>query len=121
MAVTASKPSALVVEDDAIQRMALVDLLEAVNVQVIECDSAEAALAVLDDMGGAFCLMMTDINLAGAITGADLAVHAHQRFPRIRVIVTSARAPPPLPEGTLFLPKPWDSAVVLNEAKTVCR
>ena len=120
MEAATSKPTALVVEDDAIQRMSLVELLETLHVSAIECDSAEAATLVLENMGGALCFMMTDVNLAGAMTGVQLAAFARQHFPQMAVIVTSARAPPVSADGILFLPKPWNSAEVVKAAHAAC-
>jgi CheY-like chemotaxis protein len=45
------KPIALVVEDDVLQRELAVVLLEECEMGVIECESAEGALRVLEKMG----------------------------------------------------------------------
>lgn len=107
---------ALVVEDDEIQRSLIALLLEETDMDVIQCESGEAAELVLNKVGGCLSLMFTDVNLAGRMTGADLAEIASTRYPLLKVIVTSGRNPPLLPIGTTFLPKPWSSAEVLREA-----
>ena len=59
-----SKPfraTALIVEDDPMQREMLCLLLEESEVDVIECESAEAAEAVLERAGRSLVLMMTDV------------------------------------------------------------
>ena len=78
---TPFKPIALVVEDDAIQREDVATLLEETEMGVIQCASAEAALGVLEKLGGCLSLMFTDVNLAGAIDGLELARFAKARFP----------------------------------------
>ena len=50
----AVKPTALVVENDEMQRTLVSMLLEAGEMYVIQCDSAEAAVHVLDQWGGAY-------------------------------------------------------------------
>jgi hypothetical protein len=40
------------------------------------------------------------------MTGADLAVIASERYPLLKVIVTSGGNPPLLPAGIMFTPKP---------------
>ena len=75
------KPIALVVEDDELQRELVAMLLEECDMGVIRCESAEAALRVLEKMGGCLSMMFTDVNLAGMIDGVDLAHFARQRFP----------------------------------------
>ena len=114
---TPFKPIALVVEDDAIQREDVATLLEESEMGVIQCASAEAALGVLEKMGGCLSLMFTDVNLAGAIDGLELARFAKARFPNLHVIVTSGVPRTGLPEGTTFLAKPWRALDVLREAE----
>ena len=115
---TPYKPAALVVEDDEMQREILALLLEESDMRVIECESAEAAVAVLDQMGTALSLVFTDINLAGDMTGIELAHIAKRRFPELRVIVTSGGIyNPRLPDGATFMPKPWLPLDVLREAE----
>jgi DNA-binding NtrC family response regulator len=112
------KPIALVVEDDASQRELAVVLLEESEMGVIECESAEAALIVLEKMGDCVSMMFTDVNLAGKIDGVELAHFATQRYPNIHVIVTSGLAlTKGLPEGAMFMPKPWLPLDVLREAE----
>ena len=81
-------PVALVVEDDAFQRLAAVTLLEESGMEVTECESAEAARGVLEKIGGRVSMMFTDVNLAGTVDGIELARYAKQHYPEIHVIVT---------------------------------
>jgi DNA-binding NtrC family response regulator len=102
------KPIALVVEDDAFQRELVVVLLEESEMEVIQCQSAEGALRLLEEMGGCVSMIFTDVNLAGKIDGVELAHFATQRYPNIHVIVTSGlEVTKSLPEGALFMLKPW--------------
>jgi DNA-binding NtrC family response regulator len=111
-------PIALVVEDDELQRELVAMLLEECDMGVIQCESAEAALRVLEKMGGCLSIMFTDVNLAGIIDGVDLAHFARQRFPDLDVIVTSGTAQTKsLPEGTTFMAKPWRTLDVLRVAE----
>jgi two-component system, cell cycle response regulator CpdR len=112
------KPIALVVEDDVLQRELVVVLLEESEISVIQCQSAEEALRVLEKMGGRVSMMFTDVKLAGKIDGVELAHFATRCYPKIRVIVTSGHAlPKRLPEGAMFMPKPWLALDVLREAE----
>src|SRR3954467_8647250 len=103
----AFKPIALVVEDDELQRSLVCTLFEESDMKVIECESAEAALLVLDKVGCDVAVLFTDVNLAGTQSGAELAEIAKARFPEITVLVTSGQRQPDLPDDTTFLPKPW--------------
>jgi DNA-binding NtrC family response regulator len=112
------KPIALVVEDDELQRELVAMLLEESDMGVIQCESAEAALRVLEKMGGCLSMMFTDVNLAGTLDGVDLAHFARERFPDLDVVVTSGAAQTKsLPEGTTFMAKPWRPLDVLRVAE----
>ena len=111
------KPIAVVVEDDEMQRELVALLLEESGLGVIECESAEAALKVLERMGASVAIMFTDVNLAGRTDGVELARYARHHYPNIHVIVTSGLSlPRRLPEGATFMPKPWLALDLLREA-----
>jgi DNA-binding NtrC family response regulator len=116
-----SKPlraTALVVEDDVMQREMTCLLLEESDFNVIECESAEAAELVLERNGGSLSLMMTDVQLAGHMNGVELAHIAKKCNPELDVIVTSGKPlRQPLPEGAKFWPKPWAPLDIIREAE----
>jgi two-component system cell cycle response regulator CpdR len=115
---SAFKPIALIVEDDMLQRAMVVTLLEENGMDVIQCESAEAAWRVLEKIGGCVSMMFTDVNLAGRIDGVELAHFAARRYPTIHVLVTSGLAPAKsLPEGSVFMQKPWLPLDLLREAE----
>ena len=112
------RATALVVEDDAMQREMIALLLEESEYDVVQCESAEAAELVLDRMGSTLSLLMTDVNLAGRMTGAELAVIARSRHPSLDVVVTSGKPlTGRLPDGVKFWAKPWAALDVLREAE----
>jgi two-component system cell cycle response regulator CpdR len=116
-----SKPlraTALVVEDDVMQREMTCLLLEESDFNVIECESAEAAELVLERNGGSLSLMMTDVQLAGHMNGVELAHLAKKYNPKLDVIVTSGKPlRQPLPDGARFWPKPWAPLDIIREAE----
>lgn len=98
------RPIALVVEDDEDQRTLVTTLLEETEMSVIQCESAEAADLVMS-------------NLAGNMSGLELADKAKTRYPDMTVIITSGRACAGIPKDTLFMPKPWRALDILMEAE----
>jgi len=116
-----SKPlraTALVVEDDPMQREMICVLLEESDYDVIQCESGEAAELVLDKFSGSLAFMMTDVSLAGRMNGVQLAHIARARNPDLDVVVTSGRdLPSPLPIGVKFWSKPWAALDILREAE----
>ena len=109
---------ALIVEDDPAQREMICLLLEESDYDVIQCESAEAAEMVLERNGGALSLLITDVNLAGHMTGVELAFIAKQGHPDLDVVVTSGRPlSRALPDGAKFWSKPWAPLDMLREAE----
>ena len=115
---TPFKPIALVVEDDQMQRELVAMLLEECDMGVIQCESAETALEVLNKLGTSLSMLYTDVNLSGSMNGVDLARIATKDYPDIHVVVTSGKAlPKDLPHQALFMPKPWLTLDLLREAE----
>jgi DNA-binding NtrC family response regulator len=116
------RSTALIVEDEPGQRDMLCLLLEESGYDVIQCESAEAAERVLEKNAGTLCLMLTDVQLAGPMTGVELAYIAKERNPNLDVVVTSGRPlAQALPDGAKFWAKPWAPLDVLREAELAQR
>jgi hypothetical protein len=81
--------TALVVEDDTLQRETLADLLKDEGLEVIECTTAEAAELVVASTGTELKALITDVSLGGEMSGSELAQYAKRRFPHINVVVIS--------------------------------
>ena len=111
------RPIALIVEDDALQREILSALLEDGDYIVIEHEKAEAAEAALNEHGARIALLFVDVNLAGRMSGVELAFKAQQHNPDIDIIITSGRPViERLPDRAKFWPKPWARFDLLREA-----
>jgi CheY-like chemotaxis protein len=105
--------TALVVEDDVLQRETLADLLKDEGLEVIECTTAEAAELVVASTGADLKALVTDVSLAGEMSGAELAQFAKRQFPHINVVVVSGRSPPYIPQDASFLLKPYRASELL--------
>ena len=84
------RPIALVVEADREERALVSTLLEESEMQVIECDSAEVALAVIERKGDQMAMVFTDVGLAGRMDGVELAQNVDASHPEVPVVVISA-------------------------------
>jgi DNA-binding response OmpR family regulator len=115
--VLADHPIVLVAEDDVMQRMMLVDALEAANFDVMSASTAEGAIGLLRT-GQRVDLIITDVVLAGRLTGWDLASNSRDQDPTIPVIYVSGWPPEPdrVVDGAHFIAKPFD---VANLVETV--
>ena len=76
------RATALIVEDDPMQRDMICLLLEESEVDVIECESAEAAELVLQRAAGSLVLMLTDVQLAGIWTASSSRTSPGSTIPR---------------------------------------
>ena len=71
--------TAIVVEDDADQRSLVTALLEESEFTIVECESAEAALAAMR-LRGDVALVFSDLRLAGIMDGVELAREFSEPF-----------------------------------------
>jgi DNA-binding NtrC family response regulator len=111
---------ALIVEDDPDVRALAAVLLEETPLDVVEVESAEAALDCLQERGGEVAMMFADVRLPGEMDGVQLARAATKLWPTIRVVLTSGDPSTrldDLPEYVTFMPKPWRGLDVLVQAE----
>ena len=111
---------ALIVEDDAELRHLTKLVLEESELEIVESESAEAALATMLLRGQDVAMIVADIRLSGVMDGIDLAREVKMRWPHLVVVLTSGNAgeyPERLPPGVVYMPKPWNSVSILAAAQ----
>lgn len=79
----------LVVEDEALIRAMLAEVLRETGFTVIEAASADLALECLNDMAR-LDLLFTDIQMPGSMNGIDLARRLRVDNPNLPIIIASA-------------------------------
>lgn len=87
----ATPSTILVVEDDAIVRMLIVDVLEELEFKVLEADGSETAIPLLADTSSTIDLLMTDVGLPG-MNGRELAEKARELRPLLPILFASGYA-----------------------------
>ena len=100
----------LVAEDEELVRLVIVEALEDAGFEVIEAGHADAALGVLQIHSARIHVLFTDIQMPGAMDGLALAHHTAKNWPKIALLITSARPRPDrasLPRKSRFLAKPY--------------
>jgi CheY-like chemotaxis protein len=110
----------LIVEDDAELRSLTAALLEDEQLDTIECESAEAALAVMLMGGCDVAMILADVRLRGVMDGVDLAWEVKQRWPFLPMVLTSGHPRErvrELPPGVAYISKPWQPLNVLMAAE----
>lgn len=104
----------LLVEDDTLQRGIVADTLRDEGFEVIECSTAEAAEIIIASIGTELRALITDNNLAGNMSGIELATYARWRHPNLNVILISGQPIEALPDHTVFLRKPFPPSRLLE-------
>ncbi|PJI45526.1 MAG: response regulator [Rhizobium sp.] len=107
----------LVVEDEVLIRMSIVAELEDAGFEVFEASNAVEAIEVLI-ANNRIQLMFTDVDMPGGVDGLKLAASVRDRWPPIKIIVTSGHRSvdvDALPVEARFMAKPYDlDAVILS-------
>ncbi|HEY2016934.1 MAG TPA: response regulator, partial [Bryobacteraceae bacterium] len=107
-----SGETVLVVEDDDSVRAAVTDMLNELGYSVLRAETAENALAILEN-GATADVLFTDVVMPGAINTRELARRAKQLLPGIQVLFTSGYTQNAivhngrLDEGVELLSKPY--------------
>jgi CheY-like chemotaxis protein len=112
-----SRAIVLIVEDEALVRMCAVEMIEDAGYEVVEAANADEAVAILESRTD-IRIVFTDVNMPGSMDGLKLARAIRDRWPPIRLIVTSGLARPragDFPADGRFLAKPY-AAVQLETA-----
>ena len=105
---------ALVVEDEPFLRAQVVVEFEAKGWTVLDAATGEAAVAYLNEHP--IDVVFTDIQLAGRMSGWEVAQALRATEPDVPVIYTSGKAPDRGRQvlGSLFVTKPYDPADIVE-------
>lgn len=104
-----SSPVVLLVEDELMLRVVARDMLEFYHFSVLEASTADEALCILERRSD-IAVIFTDVDMPGSMNGFALAAQAAERWPHIRLVITSGRYWPDndeLPDNGQFLHKPY--------------
>jgi CheY-like chemotaxis protein len=113
-------PVVLVVEDEPLVRGMIVEELADLGFQVLEADTGEAGLAVLQD-GHPVDVLFTDIRLPGAMDGWHLARAGRAHCPDLHVVYATGYTVErslQLP-GSVFVTKPYRPSVIAETIRTL--
>jgi CheY-like chemotaxis protein len=105
---------ALVVEDEWMLRAAIVEELRGAGWEVVQTGTAEDAIAYAQ-AGYRVDVVVTDIRLAGRLTGWDVAEQVRRVRADVPIIYTSGSAADPSRPvaGSLFFAKPYNLGEVI--------
>ena len=113
----------LVVEDEMIVRLIGSDTLIDAGYEVVEAASADEALQILERHGDVEVLF-TDIRMPGSMNGLELARVVHERWPAVKILVTSGDTFPAssaIADDGRFLAKPYSTERLRSEIDVLLR
>ncbi|MFB3915106.1 MAG: PAS domain S-box protein [Terriglobales bacterium] len=120
----AGSETVLVVEDEDSLRALIVNVLDSKGYKVLSAASGAAALKIFKESHGEIDLLLTDVVMPG-MRGQELAHQLLRHSPRLPVIYMSGYTDNALmhagslPEGTIFLQKPFTPDIVLRKVREV--
>jgi PAS domain S-box-containing protein len=116
MSVPGGRETILVVEDEAAVRSVARQVLARLGYNVLEADSAPAALRLWEELGSSVDLLFTDLVMPGGVTGHEMVQRLRGQRPDLKVLYCSGydRESELLAPGEAsrpdFLPKPYKAA-----------
>ncbi|MCW2039306.1 response regulator [Xanthomonas campestris pv. campestris] len=111
------EPLILVVEDEPLVREVAKLMLESADFRVVTAENSAAAIVCMETEP-TVSLIVSDVQMPGALNGLELIKQLRSRDVKTPAILTSGRIQPSeLPEATSFLPKPYSLSVLINEVR----
>lgn len=106
----------LVVEDEPLLRVSAIEMIEDAGFVAVSAANSTDAISILESRPD-IRLVFTDVDMPGGMDGVHLAALVRDRWPPIRLIVTSGHrhvTQDMLPEAAVFFNKPYDETVVVE-------
>jgi two-component system, response regulator PdtaR len=113
----------LVVEDEPFISMDISEHLQDVGFIVFEASNADAAITLLEENSD-ISLIFTDIDMPGSMDGLKLAAAVADRWPPIRIIITSGHRTveiTDIPDGSVFFAKPYSNRTIETAVRDLLR
>ena len=108
--------SILVVDDEALIRMAMMNIVEDAGYSAVEAANADEAIIMLERCAD-ISAVLTDINMPGSMDGLQLSRLIRDRWPLIGLVVTSGRflaKAAQMPAGVRFIAKPYTPSEIVS-------
>ncbi len=116
-----SSATILVVDDNGVLRMHAAEILREAGFAVVEAGDAAAATRILEARTD-ISILFTDVQMPGGADGLSLAQQVKQRWPTMRLLITSGGAKimdENIPEDARFLTKPYTDWQILGHVRAM--
>lgn len=85
----AGRPVVLIVEDEPLMRLMAIDVVEDAGFDAVAATDADEAIRILKACSD-IRIVFTDVEMPGSMDGIKLAMAVRDRWPPIKIIVTSS-------------------------------
>lgn len=116
-----SYPTVLIVEDEPIVRIYESELAEGAGFLTLMVGSAEDALRELDGPVQVD-ILLTDVDMPGAMDGIALANAVRERWPDVRIVIASGHVDSQAadgPDGIVYVRKPFTARQLIEALQSV--
>lgn len=116
-----NRPLVLVVEDEPLLRLFAADMIEDAGFETVEAANSTEAVAILESRPD-IRIVFTDVDMPHGIDGIRLAACIRDRWPPIKIIITSGKPLPRrvnIPAETVFFPKPFRQDKVIETLRSM--
>jgi DNA-binding response OmpR family regulator len=115
-------PTLLIVEDEALIRVALSDYLQDCGYKVLDASTADEAVLIIEQGEAIIDLVFSDVKMPGSMDGFGLAQWLRANRPGLPIILTSGdekktSAAKELCETEPFMAKPYDLKMVVAKIR----
>src|SRR5690349_24643912 len=105
----------VIVEDEEPLAELAVQIVSDLGCKAVSFGSAEEAVGYLEGHSDEIDGVFTDVNLAGPMSGLQLARHVSDHWPWMHLLVASGvtqPAPEAMPHNAAFIQKPWQATQI---------
>ena len=115
-------PTLLIVDDEALLRVALSDYLQDCGDKVLEASTADEAVLIIEQGDVIIDLVFSDVRMPGSMDGFGLAQWLRAKRPGLPIVLTSGdekktSAAKELCENDHFMGKPYDLKMVVAKIR----
>ena len=115
-------PTLLVVDDEALIRMAVSDFMQECGFKVLEASNAAEAIEMIEASQSVIDLVLSDVRMSSEMDGFGLSMWIRQNRPDLPVILTSgdskkSHAAHAICSDVPFLAKPFDLQIAVAQIR----
>jgi DNA-binding NtrC family response regulator len=121
MTDVAAARAVLIVEDNALLKLFMVNLVELAGLVALQASNADEAVSILEGRPD-IAVLVTGAAMGGSMNGVELTHAVDARWPSVKTMLVSGQpglSEDDLPAKTLFFAKPYHDAEMIFEIRSL--